>query len=413
MTHATSQSKPTTGLVGLQEAALAGKRHQGGLRMMPCLALDPDWFSRIRESVHALIAGERGSDVTNPAHPTYWVRPYGQAVQFSLLNRSGRTDDAAGDFDGDPEGRSFRLNQYPEIGRLIESFGGRPINFRLSCLQPRSGLSPHEEFIAGARGVCLRFHLPVLTNPQATLILDEEEFHFREGVIYFFNKGCVHAADNRGVTPRSHFLFDMWLDEWVYEHIFDASSPLTPDPAMRKIPEADRAELSRSRPRPVADYVVGNPDGLLELKQRTHSEEGVTTVTRRAYRFAWDIVDLDGPISIGPGWYTQETWEGQFFRWCPNEAFLDIEAASDGMRTAVVDLEPGPGCAGQPLDLAVTDDHDCYLGEFTVAGRQMIRFPVPVHRGSNRVRLLARNGGQTVSGDTRILNFRAMSIALE
>jgi hypothetical protein len=397
----------------LREAVLAAKRHEGGLKMLPCVELEPAWFARLRETVDSLVRENPGSDVTNPLHPTYWVRPYGKAKQYSLYNSSGRTDDTSTDFDGGVTAKSFRLERYVEVGELIRSFKGRLINFRLNSLAPNSGLSPHEEFIQSGDKVCLRFHLPVLTNARATLILDEEEFHFKEGIIYFFNKGCVHAAHNEGVKPRYHFVFDMWLDDWVFETLFDETQAATPHPRMRKLTALERQDLSVGRPRPVQEYVEGRSDGVLVLTRKRSDSSGEMNVDRQEYRVAWDIVEAGGPCRIGLGWYSQESHQGQFFRWAPDVVELEIAAERDGMATLVLDLEPGPGVASGRLRLLVSDEAGCEMGEFSVSGRQSIRCKVALHKGVSRIFLRSLNGGRRAGGDPRVLNFRAFSVSVE
>lgn len=397
----------------LREALLAAKRHEGGLRMLPCVALDASWFARIRETIDSLVGENPASDVTNPLHPTYWVRPYGKATQYSLYNSSGRTDDYSTDFNDRVDDKTFRMQRYWEVGELIRSFEGRLLNFRLNCLAPNSGLSPHEEPIQSGDNLCVRFHLPVLTNPRATLILDEEEFHFQEGIIYFFNKGCVHAADNRGDTPRYHFVFDMWLDDWIFETLFSETAAATPHPKMRKLSAAERGKLSVSRPRPVREYVEGRSDGVVVLTRRRAGSGSEGEVERREYRIAWDVVEAGGPCRTGSGWYAQESYQGQFFRWAPDQAELEIEAVRDGRATLVLDLEPGPGVSSGRLRLSVCDESGCDMGGFSVSGRQTVRCQVALHKGVNRIVLRALNGGRRVGADPRVLNFRVFSIRVE
>jgi hypothetical protein len=83
-------------LADCRREVLSAKRHEGGLKMWPCLRLDPDWFDAIVSDTRGLIARREASLVTRPEHPTNWVRPYGVGTQHSLYNHSGQTEDYSG-----------------------------------------------------------------------------------------------------------------------------------------------------------------------------------------------------------------------------------------------------------------------------------------------------------------------------
>jgi hypothetical protein len=71
-----------------------------------------------------------------------------------------------------------------------------------------------------------RFHLPIVTNPEAYVLLDGDLFHLQEGRLYFFNNGCIHSAINDGETDCFHLVWDMLLTEATIELMFgDESHP--------------------------------------------------------------------------------------------------------------------------------------------------------------------------------------------
>ena len=94
-----------------------------------------------------------------------------------------------------------------------------------------AALNAHEELsISPARlgsEYIVRFHLPVFTDPDAKVYLDDESFHYREGNIYFFNHGCYHAAANSSETRVSLYLvLDAFLDRALFaRHLPGANSP--------------------------------------------------------------------------------------------------------------------------------------------------------------------------------------------
>lgn len=239
-----------------REGVIEAAHHRGGIKMQPCLAVNQAWFAAIQEDVRMLLSERPPSEVSQKAHPTNWTNPYGNVTQHSLLNNSGKTEDTTTDHDLRTEGKRFSAPECQALLRLQAAFAGRAINFRLNGLMAHSGLSPHEENMIHGERVRLRFHLPVFTNEKAKAMLDGEQFHLRAGYIYYFNNGCVHSAANEGDEARYHFVWDVFMDEWVEEHVCNLDSPATPAEGLRKLSPAEAAQMSLSEPWWIEDYVT-------------------------------------------------------------------------------------------------------------------------------------------------------------
>ncbi len=392
----------------LTTSILRAKRHEGGLKMWPCLEVELGWFAEIREEVMRLVERRVPSDSTRPDHPSNWPGLVGRAAQHSLFNSSGDTSDYTSDFNSQSSGKHFADGESPATGRLVSCFAERLHNFRINTYFPHSGVRPHEEPIVKDNLVCLRFHLPVFTNDRATLILDGERFHFESGIIYFFNKGCIHAAENSGEEPRCHFLFDLWLDEWVFENMFAGESPTTPHPGLRRIDPARTARLCASTPAEVNEYVQGTASGSI---LRAHRRPDTGVFQKSPVNFDPDIVPTDESIALSDDWHPLEHWGGDTFRWVSRSAGITLLALEDGMESIEVELEPGPGVAELPAQVEIIDYNGCQLLTAHLHGRQTLELNVPVHAGPvNRIRMVARNGGRPVEGDPRVLDFRVFRI---
>ena len=126
----------------LSAAILRAKRHEGGLKLWPCLAVDSEWLAEIREETIRLAGRRKPSEVHAPGHPTYWVMPVGRFDQYSLYNASGDTSDTKRAGEGDPGGKSFADSESPEIQALAGCFAERLHMFRLHALFP--GAPGHE-----------------------------------------------------------------------------------------------------------------------------------------------------------------------------------------------------------------------------------------------------------------------------
>jgi hypothetical protein len=54
-----------------------------------------------------------------------------------------------------------------------------------------------------------RIHVPIITNPKATIIMDDGVHHLKVGKAYRFNTLAMHEVRNDGATHRAHFIFDV------------------------------------------------------------------------------------------------------------------------------------------------------------------------------------------------------------
>lgn len=77
----------------------------------------------------------------------------------------------------------------------------------LANLPAKNFIRPHIDG-AAAGHVPHKFHLPIDTNGQSFFYLEEEKFHFEEGVAYEVNNGKRHAVINNGESDRIHLIFE-------------------------------------------------------------------------------------------------------------------------------------------------------------------------------------------------------------
>ena len=54
-----------------------------------------------------------------------------------------------------------------------------------------------------------RVHVPLLTNKAAMTEMADGKHHLEVGKAYKVNTAGMHAIENRGRTPRVHFMFDV------------------------------------------------------------------------------------------------------------------------------------------------------------------------------------------------------------
>ncbi len=242
---------------------LDANHHKGGLKCRRLFRVEGEFFNRLRQEILALVEAQKPSRVAEKTHITNWTNPYGDALQYSLFNRSGSFNDTSADHDRSLEGKKFHhADTYPTIDEFIKAFP-HAYNMRLNGMGPKGGLSPHEEHIvwpspqqSSPRTFLMRgrFHLPIVTNDKVEMLLDEEIFHFEVGSIFFFNNGCIHSANNGGSEFRYHLVWDMFLTEQTLDLMFnETASP--PVPFLETVVGDDRT-VPATRQIDVKEYAI-------------------------------------------------------------------------------------------------------------------------------------------------------------
>jgi hypothetical protein len=142
---------------------------------------------------------------------------------------------------------------------------------------------------------------------------------------------------------------------------------------------------------------------------------------------AWAIIKLDpayellpgeqatpppqGDIALGSNWYPHEVFAGESFHWVRNDAEVIVTGPTNGPGVLRLDLQAGPGLAGQEFTLQVVDNRGQPAASVPVVGRQSVRVKLPVSPGASATyRLHVDGGGRPTPGDQRTLNFRVFSI---
>jgi hypothetical protein len=228
-----------------QRRVLGGIRdanyHRSGVRCLRLFSADPPMVERLRTEVSMLRTQQRASLATAPEHVTAWAGPRGHVEQLSLLNATGQCDDFSRDHDLSCFGKRFHhAAHHPALAGLLRALP-HLVNFRVNVLGPGAALAPHEEHSvvrsrSGSVGIRARFHLPLVTTPEATLLLDGEVHHLEVGTVFLVNHGCGHAAENGGAAERIHLVWDMLMTPCASSVMFGkGSAPLGFTRAPRQI----------------------------------------------------------------------------------------------------------------------------------------------------------------------------------
>ncbi len=84
---------------------------------------------------------------------------------------------------------------------------GIPLQRMLGCIMPGQYIPPHVDHQC-EQWLC-RVHIPLTTNDQAVMVMNDGAHHMEVGNCYRINTEATHALRNDGETPRIHLMFDI------------------------------------------------------------------------------------------------------------------------------------------------------------------------------------------------------------
>jgi hypothetical protein len=123
--------------------------------------------------------------------------------------------------------------------------------------------------------------------------------------------------------------------------------------------------------------------------------------------------DIAGPgVMLGDGWYKEEAYGGQEFRWVDNDASFSVRCAKS-LAFVAIRAEGGPGLSTTTFPLIVRDASGRQVDAVEVTAgqpQQTLILPV-VPNEDTHFSLHVDGGGKRMGSDSRTLNFRVFSIA--
>jgi aspartyl/asparaginyl beta-hydroxylase len=147
---------------------------------------------------------------------TQWTNVYsdyhtGGWQTLSLLNRTSRPTDTIIE-DCDPVETSL-LQRLPETRALLRGLGFQYMWARLAKLEVNAFMHEHRDYQELRKVRRLRLHIPIITNPFSSIVIDRTRIHLALGYVWKLNPIHRHAAANFGKEPRIHIILDCYVDE--------------------------------------------------------------------------------------------------------------------------------------------------------------------------------------------------------
>ncbi len=154
--------------------------------------------------------------------PDNWVlhfnTPYYEGDWSGVALRSVNGED--GRLYPDPTARAKyadtpTLARCPYIQQVLSVFQCELEAVRLLVLRAGSNIREHRDYNLGYEDGEVRFHIPVLTNPEVEFYLNQQRVVMNEGECWYLNFNLPHRVINRGATDRIHLVIDCVVNDWV------------------------------------------------------------------------------------------------------------------------------------------------------------------------------------------------------
>lgn len=108
-----------------------------------------------------------------------------------------------------PEGLGARKCFNGYLRNVIESMPCGPHDIQVAIHTPKTKLPKHQDTPDK-----LRFHMPIVTNPDARFIINDNDIHLpADGWCYLVNTSYLHSTNNKGSIDRTHVYGAVWTHE--------------------------------------------------------------------------------------------------------------------------------------------------------------------------------------------------------
>jgi mannose-6-phosphate isomerase-like protein (cupin superfamily) len=117
------------------------------------------------------------------------------------------------------------LQQSPYLQQVLRFFECPLMAVRLLKLTPGTQIHEHRDRDLSFEQGQVRFHIPVVTNPQIEFILHKEQMYLKEGECWYMNFNLPHSLHNQSKKDRVHLVIDAVVNDWVIK-LFESSAVL-------------------------------------------------------------------------------------------------------------------------------------------------------------------------------------------
>ncbi|PVM90603.1 aspartyl/asparaginyl beta-hydroxylase domain-containing protein [Caulobacter endophyticus] len=113
----------------------------------------------------------------------------------------------------------------PYFREVIAAFPFQATSVRLMKLAPGSVIKTHYDEDLDAGSQLVRFHVPVVTNPDVDFRLNGVRVVMEAGSAWYLKLTDPHSVANHGMEDRVHLVIDGYVNDWV-RGLFETDPPL-------------------------------------------------------------------------------------------------------------------------------------------------------------------------------------------
>jgi len=191
------------------------------------------------------------------------------------------------------------LDHCPNLRSAVELFKCPTRAVRLLRLTAGSSIREHRDFDLSYLDGQLRFHIPIITNPDVVFFLDARQVEMKEGECWYLDLSLPHWVENRGATDRIHLVIDCEANDWMLALLSTAEAndaKTRVAPLEHKEYPSNAAELERFR-----QAVFDDPDLQRRLRTTRDLESFGRLVVSvgRAEGFLFTLLDVEEGIRAG------------------------------------------------------------------------------------------------------------------
>lgn len=106
---------------------------------------------------------------------------------------------------------------------VVQYFQFPILSVRLLRLEVGAEIKPHKDHKLGYEDDQFRLHIPIVTNPEVSFILDGERLNMQPGECWYANVNFEHSVANHGTIDRVHLVIDgirnAWSDAFFFAEV--------------------------------------------------------------------------------------------------------------------------------------------------------------------------------------------------
>ncbi|MDX6711200.1 MAG: hypothetical protein QOH96_2216 [Blastocatellia bacterium] len=119
------------------------------------------------------------------------------------------------------------LNRCPGVKAVLQFFQCELRTVRFLKLTAGSSILEHSDNSLAHEDGMVRFHIPVITNPDVEFYLNRERVNMVEGECWYLDFNLPHYVDNHSTEDRIHLVVDCHVNDWVTSLLVDNSRTTT------------------------------------------------------------------------------------------------------------------------------------------------------------------------------------------